>query len=142
VSFLTAIQTYLAASTGSERQRREAEEAAQAIGAVAFKENREQLEGAFWASLQRGYWQMPSRREDADLEERSRLDRASIEENYRDMFPRFDYNKATEIAAKAWERRVNTCAEAIRNGVPLSACVSYVYCKQEWAEAVNKAHGR
>lgn len=81
----------------------------------------------------------PSYPIDANLEDRSRLDNDAIRENYRDMFPRFDLNKAQELAVKAWERRVQRCVDHINAGWDLAACTTFVYCKDEWREALQKS---
>lgn len=81
----------------------------------------------------------PRYRIDANLEDVSRTDRTSIEQNYAGMMPRFDYNKAAELAVKAWERRVQRCVDHINAGWDLAACTTFVYCKDEWREALQKS---
>lgn len=76
---------------------------------------------------------------DAHLEERSRLSAEAIRENYAGMYPRFDFNKAEELAVKAWDRRVKRCIEHIEAGWELAACTTFVYCKDEWREAFGKS---
>lgn len=76
---------------------------------------------------------------DAHLEDRSRLHTDAIRENYAGMYPRFDLTRAQELAVKAWDRRVQRCADHIMAGWDLAACTAFVYCKEEWREAQNKA---
>lgn len=141
MSFLAAVDTFLAGSRGSTTQIREVTEAAQAVDNIPMPAMREQLQRSFWAWLQKGEWQKPAHGIDHDLESTSRLDQASIQEHYRTMYPRYDYNKASELAVRAWDMRVKRCASAIQAGQPLEECLAFVYCKGEWKEALDKAGG-
>jgi hypothetical protein len=139
MSFLTAVDKFLSDSRGSEMQIREAKEAAQAVDNIPMEAMREKLQRTFWAWLQKGHWQKPMRSVDFHLESTSRLDQKCIQENYRGMYPRYDYNRASELAVKAWDTRVNRCAEEIKAGQPLEDCLTFVYCRAEWKEALDKA---
>lgn len=139
MSFLSAVSTFLAGSTGGTVQIREVTEAAQAVEEVPEGVMREALQSAFWDWLQTGRWQYPSQPLEQRLEERSRLDQAAIEENYRDGSARYDYNRASEAAVRAWERRVARCVQALAAGRPQEECISFVYCRDEWREALEKA---
>ncbi len=141
MSFLAAVDKFLADSRGSTTQRREVTEAAKDVDSIPMPAMRERLQRLFWAWLQKGEWQKPAHGIDYHLESTSRLDQASIQEHYRTMYPRYDYNRASELAVKAWDTRVNRCAEEIKAGQPLEDCLAFVYCRDEWKEALDKARG-
>lgn len=142
MSFLTAVDSYLESSTAGITQRQEITEAAQVIDAVPGEEMRKGLQRAFWAWLQNGRWQQSHLPPESRLEARSREDKEAIEENYRNMYPRFDYNKASETAVRNRSIRVSRCARELAAGKSTGDCLCFVYAKDELQEAMSKTRGQ
>ena len=142
MSFMSAVDSYLGGSTAGLTQRQEITEAAQTIDAVPGEEMRKGLQRAFWAWLQNGRWQQSHLPPESRLEARSREDKEAIEENYRTMYPRFDYGKASEMAVRNRSMRVSRCARELNTGKTVEECLCFVYAKDELQEAMSKTRGQ
>ena len=137
--WLSEVKGYLKEAAAGPGQKRAAYEAAKQV-AVAPGTMGAALRSGFSTWLVKGHWLEPEFTPDMNLDARSHLSQDAIRDHYRpERGGRFDFTKAEADAVQAHERRVSRCAAHLEAGRPETECMAFVYGRDEWTQAKQKA---